>query len=177
LRADGQWGERGTNLLDTGAWFYEVYETADGRHVALGAIDARAGAEILRVLGLADDAGAPLPAHDDRASWPAMKERVAAVLRTRTRDEWCEPFAGSDACVAPVLDPDEAAEHPHNAARGTFVEVGGVVQPGPVPRFSRTVPAVGDPPPAPGAHTDEALADWGFSGHEIAGLRGAGAVR
>ena len=134
LRADGQWGERGTNLLDSGAWFYEVYETADGRYVSVGAIDPRARAEVLRVTGLADDAGGvaadgALPDPDDRAAWPAMKARMAAVVRTRTRDEWVAAFAGTDACVAPVLDPGEAPDHPHLRARGTFTEVDGVVQP------------------------------------------------
>jgi alpha-methylacyl-CoA racemase len=179
LRAAGQWGERGTNLLDSGAWFYEVYETADGRYVALGAIDERSRAELLRGIGLADDAdgGGPLPEVDDRASWPAMKARVAAVMRTRTRDEWCALLDGTDACLTPVLDPAEAPEHPHLRARGTFVELDGVVQPAPAPRFDRTPPAVGTPPPAPGEHTAEALVDWGFSAAEVDALRGEGAIR
>ena len=179
LRADGQWGDRGTNLLDSGAWFYEVYETADGRYVSIGAIDPRAQAEVLRVTGLADDVdgAGPVPAGDDRASWPATKARVAAVMRTRTRDEWTAAFAGTDACVAPVLDPGEAPDHPHLRARGTFTEVGGVVQPAPAPRFDRTPAAPGAPPPAPGEHTDEALADWGFAAAEIDALRAAGAIR
>jgi alpha-methylacyl-CoA racemase len=106
-----------------------------------------------------------------------MKVRMATLMRTRTRDEWCARLEGTDACFAPVLDPAEAPEHPHLRARGTFSEVGGVVQPAPAPRFSRTAPAVGAPPPAPGAHTAEALADWGFSAAEIAALRRGGAVR
>jgi len=179
LRADGRWGGRGTNLLDSGAWFYEVYETADGRYVSLGAIDERSRAELLRRTGLADDVdgGGPVPDADDPATWPAMKARVAALMRTRTRDDWCALLDGADACVAPVLDPDEAPHDPHLQARGTFTEVGGVVQPAPAPRFGRTVPTVAGPPPAPGQHTDEALADWGFSDGEIAALRAAGAIR
>ena len=179
LRAAGQWGERGTNLLDSGAWFYEVYETADGRYVSLGAIDGGSRAELLRRIGLADDVdgGGPVPDADDRASWPAMKARVAALMRTRTRDEWCALLEGTDACFAPVLDPGEAPEHPHLRERGTFTEVGGVVQPAPAPRFSRTPGAVTAPPPAPGEHTDEALADWGFAPDEIAALRDGGAIR
>ena len=179
LRAAGQWHERGTNLLDGGAWFYEVYETADGRYVSLGAIDARSCAELVRLTGLADDVdgGGPVPDPADRSSWPAMKVRMAALMRTRTRDEWCALLEGTDACFAPVLDPGEAPEHPHLRARGTFTEVGGVVQPAPAPRFSRSAAAVSTPPPAPGAHTAEALADWGFSAAEIAALRRGGAVR
>ena len=179
LRADGQWGDRGTNLLDSGAWFYEVYETADGRYVSIGAIDAGARAELVRRTGLADDVdgGGPVPDADDRASWPAMKARMAALMRTRSRDEWCALLEGTDACFAPVLDPGEAPGHPHVRARGTFTEVGGVVQPAPAPRFSRTPGAAGAPPPAPGEHTDDALADWGFSVDEIAALRDAGAIR
>lgn len=179
LRATGQWGERGTNLLDTGAWFYEVYETADGRYLSVGAIDPRSCAELLRITGLADDVdgGGPVPDQDDRSSWPAMKARLAARLRTRTRDEWCALFEGTDACVAPVLEPDEAVAHPHNRQRGTFVEVDGVVQPAPAPRFSRTPGAVAGPPPAPGQHTREALLTWGFASEEVDRLRASGAVR
>lgn len=175
LRADGRWGERGTNLLDTGAWFYEVYETADGRFVSFGAIDERAGRDLLARLGIP---AAYVPAsHSDPAGWPGMKERVAAVIRTRTRDEWCALLEGADVCFAPVLEPDEAPRHPHNLMRRTFTEVGGVVQPSPAPRFSRTRPVIAGPPPSPGEHTDEALADWGFSPAEIVDLRGAGALR
>ncbi|HEV7761145.1 MAG TPA: CaiB/BaiF CoA-transferase family protein [Acidimicrobiales bacterium] len=179
LRADGSWGERGTNLLDGGAWFYDTYETADGRYVSLGAIDARSCDELLRRTGLADDVdgGGPVPDPSDGASWPAMKRRMAALIKTRTRDEWCERLEGSDACFAPVLEPGEAPDHPHIRQRGTFTDVDGVVQPAPAPRFSRTAPAIAGPPPAPGEHTDEALLSWGFSADEIAGLRSAGAVR
>jgi alpha-methylacyl-CoA racemase len=179
LRAAGQWGERGTNLLDSGAWFYEVYETADGRFVSLGAIDERSRAELLRLTGLTDDVdgGGPVPDATDRSTWPAMKVRMAALMRTRTRAEWCALLEGSDACFAPVLDPGEAPDHPQVRARGTFTEVGGVVQPAPAPRFSRTAPALPAPPPAPGEHTDAALADWGFAAAEVAALRDRGAVR
>jgi alpha-methylacyl-CoA racemase len=178
LRADGGWGERGTNLLDGGAWFYDVYETADGRFVSVGAIDQRACAELLQRTGLADDVdgGGPVPDQADRSAWPAMRDRLAAVFRTRTRDEWCAVLEGTDACVAPLLDPGEAHEHPHLRERGTFVEVGGVIQPAAAPRFSRTAPTVAGPPPAPGAHTDEALLDWGFTAAEVADLRSMGAL-
>ncbi len=179
LRADGQWGERGTNLLDTGAWFYEVYETADGGFVSVGPIDERSCGELLRLTGLADDVdgGGPVPDQGDRSTWPAMKERLAAVFRTRTRDEWCEVLEGTDACFAPVLGPDEAPDHPQLRDRGTFCEVGSVVQPAPAPRLSRTPPAVQGPPPAPGEHTDAALADWGLAPDELATLHATGAIR
>jgi alpha-methylacyl-CoA racemase len=179
LRADGQWGARGTNLLDTGAWFYEVYETADGRYVSLGPIDARSCRELLERTGLAADVDGegPVPDQTDRAAWPAMKGRLAALMKTKTRDEWCALLEGTDACFAPVLGPDEAPRHPHLRERETFVEVDGVVQPAPAPRFSRTPPGVAGPPPRPGAHTEEALVDWGFSPDEIAVLQEALAVR
>ncbi len=170
----GLWNERrGTNLLDGGAPFYGVYETADGEHMAVGALEPKFYAELLGRLGL--DAG-DLPAPADRARWPQLRERLAAVFRTRTRAEWCELLEGSDACVAPVLRPSEAPAHRHNLERGTFVPVGGSPQPAPAPRFSRTPPTPPSPPPAPGQHTDEVLAAWGFDAAEIAGLRAAGAV-
>ncbi len=165
--------ERGANLLDTGAPFYEVYEAADGGHVAVGAIEPQFYAELLRVLGLDREPG--LPAQMDRSRWPEMKERLAAVFRTRTRDEWAAAFEGTDACVAPVLSPAEAPSHPHNVARATFVEVDGVVQPGPVPRFGRTPAAVQRPPSHPGADRD-ALADWGVDPGRVARLRDAGVI-
>jgi alpha-methylacyl-CoA racemase len=177
LRAVGDWGERGTNLLDGGAWFYDAYETFDGGFVSFGAIDPRARAELLRLTGLdtdTDDGGA---APDDRSAWPAMRDRLAARVRERTRDEWCAVFEGTDVCFAPVLGPEEAPDHPHVRARGTFTEVGGVVQPAPAPRFSRTPPAVAGPPPAPGEHTDAALSDWGFTAEEVQVLRHDGAIR
>ncbi|HLK45817.1 MAG TPA: CaiB/BaiF CoA-transferase family protein [Acidimicrobiales bacterium] len=165
--------ERGTNLLDTGAHFYEVYETADGGHVAVGAIEPRFYAALLEGLGLV---GAELPSQMDRTRWPEMKDRFAAIFKERTRDEWVARFEGSEACVAPVLSPSEAPRHPHNAARSTFVEVAGVVQPGPVPRFSRTPGAVSSPPDQPGASTVAALARWGIDGGRVDALRSAGAL-
>ena len=174
LRASGVWrDERGVNLLDTGAWFYEVYETADGGHVTLGSLEPPFYAELLRRSGLGDD----VPDQMDTGSWPAMKDRMAALVRTRTRDEWCARMEGSDVCFAPVLGPGEAAGHPHNAARGTFTTVAGVTQPAPAPRFSRTPGAIAGPPPQPGQHTDEALADWGLDPAAVDKLRSAGAIR
>jgi len=165
--------ERGTNLLDGGAHFYDVYETADGEYVAVGAIEPRFYAELLARLGL--DARAFEP-QMDRARWPAWKERLAAVFRSRTRAEWCALLEGSEACFAPVLTLAEAREHPHARARGAFVEVAGKPQPAPAPRFSRTPARIRRPPPRPGEHTDAALADWGFSGADLARLREAKAI-
>jgi alpha-methylacyl-CoA racemase len=177
LQASGAWGERGTNLLDTGAWFYEVYETADGRYVALGSIEPQFLEQMVGLTGLAGDGGGELPAQHDRSAWPAMKERMAALIRTRTRDEWCQVLEGTDSCFAPVLSAEEAAAHPHNAERRTFVTAGGVVQPAPAPRFSRTAPEIAGPPARAGEHTDATLVDWGFGSDEVGELRAAGAIR
>ncbi|HLZ70572.1 MAG TPA: CaiB/BaiF CoA-transferase family protein [Dehalococcoidia bacterium] len=174
MRAGGGFSDqRGTNLLDTGSHFYDVYETADGEYVSIGSIEPQFYAELLERAGLK---GEPLPAQMDRAQWPALKERVAAVFKTKTRDEWNQIMEGSDVCYAPVLSIPEAYEHPHNKARGTFVEVAGVRQPGPAPRFSRTRPEISRPPAHAGQHTNEVLARWGFAEGEIQKLRDAGAV-
>jgi alpha-methylacyl-CoA racemase len=175
LAAMGMWrAERGANLLDGGAPFYDVYETADGGYLAVGALEPAFYAELVARLGL--DAR-ELPEQMDRERWPLLRERLAAAFRTRTLAQWCELFDGSDACVAPVLSPGEAPEHPHNRAREAFVPVGGTLEPAPAPRFSRTAAARPAPPPSPGQHTDEVLAGWGgYSPEEIAALRVAGAV-
>ncbi|MGH6954008.1 MAG: CaiB/BaiF CoA transferase family protein, partial [Alphaproteobacteria bacterium] len=164
---------RGANILDGGAHFYGVYETKDGAHVALGAIEAKFYELLIERLGLA---GGGLPDQMDRGRWPEMRRRIAAVIKTRTREEWRRQLEGTDVCFAPVLNMDEAPQHPHNRARESFVEVDGVVQPGPAPKFSRTKPRVQSPPPAPGADTESALADWGFGADEIEQLKRAGAV-
>jgi alpha-methylacyl-CoA racemase len=175
LMAAGIWtGPRGTNLLDTGAHFYEVYETSDGGYIGVGAIEPQFYAELIRLMGLADT---EMPGQNDRPQWPAMKERFARVFASKTRKEWEEIFEGSDACAAPVLSPAEAPDHPHNRFRGTFTEVAGVVQPSPSPRFSATPGSIRRPPPNPGQHGDEALADWGVDEADIAGLRESGAIR
>jgi alpha-methylacyl-CoA racemase len=173
LAAAGLWSEeRGVNLLDSGAPFYDVYETADGAYMAVGALEPRFYAELLRGLGLDERA---LPAQHDRARWPELREQLAARFRSRTRAQWCQVFDGGDACVAPVLTPGEAPTHPHNRERGTFVPVGGVLQPAPAPRFGRTPCDPPAPPPPPG-DGGAALAAWGFSAEEVAGLRAAGAL-
>jgi alpha-methylacyl-CoA racemase len=174
LKAMGMWGpDRGTNLLDTGAHFYDVYETADGEFVSIGSIEPQFYAELLRLSGLE---GEDLPWQMDRDHWPALKEKVAAVFRQKTRDEWCVLMEGTDVCFAPVLSMDEAPGHPHNVHRATFTEVSGVTQPAPAPRFSRTEAEIQRPPPMAGEHTDEVLSAWGFDADRIAKLRDAGAV-
>ena len=148
----------GHNLLDTGAPFYEVYTCADGREIAVGALEPKFYAELLRLSGMDGVGGLAPDRRLDPAGWPAAKQRWAALFATRTRDEWAAIFEGSDACVAPVLSPTEAPEHPHNQARDTFVEVGGLTQPAPAPRFGRT-PA--EPPrPATAVSVEEVLAGW-----------------
>jgi alpha-methylacyl-CoA racemase len=174
FRQGGMWSEeRGVNMLDTGAPFYEVYDTADGRWFAVGAIERQFYAELIRLTGLDQE---ELPDQMDRSQWPAMKERFAAVFRTKTRQQWTDLFAGTDGCGAPVLSPWEAHEYPHNRERQTFVEVDGVVQPGPAPRFSRTPGAVQRPAPAAGQNTDEALKAWGIDDARVASLRHGGAI-
>ena len=155
---------RGTNLLDSGAHFYEVYETLDGKHVALAPIEPKFYAELLARIGA--DTG-ELPHTMDRAQWPVLKAKLASIIKTRTRAEWVEVLEGSDACFAPVLGMREAALHPHNRARGTFIEAGGHRQPNAAPRFSRTPSAVRGPPALPGAHTRAALGAWGVDSATI----------
>jgi alpha-methylacyl-CoA racemase len=174
FRQGGMWSDdRGVNMLDTGAPFYEVYETSDGKWFAVGAIERQFYAELIRIMGLDPD---DLPGQMDREQWPDMKKRFADVFRSRTRQEWTDAFAGTDGCGAPVLSPWEAHNHPHNRHRQTFVEVDGVIQPGPAPRFSRTPGSVQRPASVAGADTDEALAAWGVDDARIASLRQAGAI-
>jgi alpha-methylacyl-CoA racemase len=174
FRSLGVWhDERGTNLLDTGAPFYEVYETADGGHVAVGALEPGFYSQLLSVMELDPSS---LPPQMDRSSWPAMKERFASVFRTRSRDEWVARAEGKDACLAPVLSMSEAPADPHMSARSTFVEVAGVVQPAPAPRFERTPAAVSRPPGATGEGGDEALTEWGVPSATVSELRDAGVL-
>ncbi len=175
MKSMGVWNtERGTNLLDTGSHFYDVYECSDGEYVSIGSIEPQFYAELLQLSGLgAQDDLAP---QMDREQWPAMSERLADIFRSKSRDEWCEIMEHTDVCFAPVLSPEEAAQHPHNVARGTFVEVGGVTQAGPAPRFSRTSPEISRPSPHPGQHTDEILSQFGLDDDDIAKLHQTGAV-
>jgi alpha-methylacyl-CoA racemase len=172
MRDLGMWtDEAGTNLLDSGAHFYEVYECADGGHFAVGALEPQFYAELLRLLELDPEEFPQM----ERERWGEMKQAFAEVFKTRTRDEWAEVFDGSEACATPVLGLGEAPAHPHNETRGSFVEVGGKLQPAPAPRYSATPVAIPSPAPEPGANTDEALAAWGLDPAEIAQLRESGA--
>jgi alpha-methylacyl-CoA racemase len=174
MHAAGMWVDRrGENILDTGAHFYDVYETSDGAYVAIGSIEGKFYAELLRLTGLE---GQELPRQMDRTQWPALKKKLTEVFKTKSRAEWCKIMEGSEVCFAPVLNMAEAPKHPHNVHRGTFVEVEGVPQPAPAPRFSRTPSAIQRPPARPGEHTEEAMRDWGFSTAELEQLRGAGAI-
>lgn len=172
LKAMGQWTqERGSNLLDGGAHFYDTYPCSDGKWLSVGAIEPQFYALLLAKAGIEDPA---FTAQWDRSQWPVLKEKLAVVIASRTRDAWCALFEGTDACVAPVLDMDEAPTHPHNLSRRTFIDVAGVIQPAPAPRFSRT-PAGKPTPPQPDGDT-QVLADWGFSADELTRLRQQGAL-
>ena len=177
FRSIGMFDEnvRGGNLLDTGAHFYDVYECSDGEYISLGSIEPQFYAELMRLTGLADDPD--FAAQMDSARWPELKERIAGLFRTKTRDEWCEIMEHTDVCFAPVLRMSEAAAHPHNVERNTFIEVGGVTQPAPAPRFSRTAPAVSQPPAHAGQHTRDVLLDWGIPGERVDALLESGAAK
>ena len=174
FRAMGIWNdERGTNLLDTGAHFYDVFECSDGEYVSIGSIEPQFYAELREKLELTDE---KWDQQMSRSMWPELKAELAAIFKRRTRDEWCELMEHSDICFAPVLSMEEAPKHPHNVHRGTFVERNGIVQPGPAPRFSRTEAEIQRPPAHAGQHTDELLADVGYAAEEISALRQAGSV-
>jgi alpha-methylacyl-CoA racemase len=174
FKAMGMWSdEKGENLLDGGAHFYDTYETSDGKWVALGSIEPPFYALLLENAGLTDPAfQSPM----DRSQWPALKEKIAAVMKTKTRDQWDALMQGTDVCYAPVLSLTEAPEHPHNKARDTFVTIDGVIHPAPAPRFSRTKPEIQGVAPTGGQHNDEILNEWGFSSAEITELKSSGAV-
>lgn len=174
FKASGLWqGGRRNNMLDGGAHFYDTYRCADGKWISIGSIEPQFYALLLEKTGATDPAFAR---QMDRTAWPELREKLAALIARKTRDEWCEIMDATDVCFAPVLDLDEAPHHAHNVARETFVEVAGVTQPAPAPRFSATPGAIQGPPPKVGAHDREALADWGFSPAEIAALADAGAL-
>ena len=160
LQAQGQWQtERGSNLLDGGAHFYDVYETKDGKYVSVGPLEPHLYAELLEKLGVDQETFGPQYDHE---SWPELSEKLSALFRTRSRQEWCELLEGSDACFAPVLDFNEAVHHPHNRARKTHIEVGGMMQPAPAPRFSRTPAEVSFASHEPGSDFDAVIKDWGI---------------
>jgi alpha-methylacyl-CoA racemase len=168
--AAGSWSEeRAANILDTGAPWYEVYGTKDGKFVAIGSIEERFFEELISRLDLKN-----VPPQHDRSRWPEMKALFTRTFESKTRDEWCEVFEGSDACFAPVLGWSEAKNDPHNKARGSFVSVAGVVQPAPAPRFSRTPAEVPAAPPERGEGGRQALTEWGFGKEEIEQLESRG---
>lgn len=172
MRNAGMWaGGRGENMLDGGVPFYDVYEAADGRFVAVGALEEKFYADLVRVLGLAD-----APSRNDPANWPELRDRIAAAVKTRTRDEWADLARDTDACLAPVLTPAEAARHPYNAARGSFVDVSGALHPAPAPRFDRTPASVPTPPVKAGMNTGEVLADMGVADDRVMELRRSGVI-
>jgi alpha-methylacyl-CoA racemase len=176
LRAQGSWTDRrGANLLDGAAHFYGVYECADGRYVSVGAIEPQFYARLLEVLGLSDDPDF-LAGHRDQRLWPHLRARLAELFATRTQQEWCDLLGDRDACFAPVLSVADAPLHPHNAARGTFVDLDGVVQPAPAPRFSRSRHGRLRPPPPAGQHTRQLLSEHGLQPAEIENLISCGAV-
>ncbi len=174
LKAAGFWtDERGVNLLDGGAHFYDTYETADGKYISVGAIEPQFYELLLQHAGIEDP---DFKNQHDQKNWPALKEKITDIFKTKSRDEWCRIMEGTDICFAPVLSLDEAPDHPHNRERKTFVEVDGVLQPAPTPRFSKTPPELNSPPPQPGEHTKAVLAEFGFSAGEIDGLETVGAI-
>jgi len=174
LTALGVWNpERGTNMLDTGAHYYDVYECADGGLISIGSIEPQFYAELVRIAELDDP---QFQKQQSRSEWPELKQKIEAVFKTKTRDEWCALMEHTDVCFAPVLSLEEAPKHPHNVARQTFVERDGIVQPAPAPRFSRTAPEIQRSPSHPGQQTDEILAEVGLDESAIASLRDAGAI-
>jgi alpha-methylacyl-CoA racemase len=170
IRASGGWSDtRGENVLDGGSHFYAIYRTSDGGHITVASGEPKFYAELLRFTGIDQDPD--LPAQHDKAKWPMMRARLAAIFASKTRDQWCALAEGRDICFAPLLTMQEAIDHPHNRARGTFIEIDGVVQPAPAPRFSRTVPATPTGPRPSGVDTEETLQRWGFTAEEVAALR------
>jgi alpha-methylacyl-CoA racemase len=165
---------RGTNLLDTGAHFYDVYQCRDGEYISIGSIEPQFYAELLRLTGLDDDP--EFAKQMDKSSWPHLKERLTTLFATKPRDEWCTLMEGTDVCFAPVLKMSDAAQHPHNVDRGTFVDIAGTLQPAPAPRFSRTHAEIAMPPAHPGQHSTEILRDWGFDAARIDDLIASRAV-
>ena len=174
FKAMGVWeDERESNMLDGAAHFYDTYETSDGKYVSIGSIEPQFYALLIELAGLDKEEFAP---QMDKAQWPQLKEQLASVIKTKTRDEWCEIMEGSDVCFAPVLSMSEAPSHPQNQARQSFVELGGVVQPAPAPKFSRTAPATPKLPAPTGGDTDAVLLAAGYTQDDLVRLREAGAL-
>jgi len=176
LDALGTWGPRGTNLLDGGAHFYNVYECADGEYVSLASYEPKFYANLLALIAPLGFADLDPAQQMDKAQWPALRGRLADLFHTRPAEAWVEFFGGHEVCFAPILSMSEARAHPHNVERATFVDVGGAPQPAPAHRFDRTPSAVQGPPVAAGADTDTALTEWGFTDAEVSELKAAGAI-
>jgi len=172
-QAGGWSDESGANLLDSGAPFYDVYETKDGRYVSIGSIEPQFYAELIEKLGLG---GEPLPGQNDREGWPVLRKRFSEVFRGKTRDEWCEIMEGSDVCFAPVLTMAESREHPHAKARGSFRDINDALHPQPAPRFSRTQAEIRQPADLAGRSSEEALEGWGIDAERVKKLRESGGV-
>lgn len=173
FRAVGTWtDQRGTNLLDTGAPFYDTYETLDGKFVAIGAIEPQFYRDLCQRLGVDVDCGAQL----DESQWPALRVKLAGIFKSRSRADWCERLENSDSCFAPVLSLGEAPKHPHNAERQTFIDIDGVVQPAPAPRFSKTPATVPSSPDSPASNTEAVLRDLGYTSDEIDVMKASGAI-
>ena len=176
FKAMGVWkDEAGVNRLDGGAPYYDTYVCADGKFISIGSIEPQFYALLRKHTGL--DADPAFDAQDDQSQWGVLKDKLTALFKTKTRDEWCEAMEMTDVCFAPVLSLEEAPQHPHNVARGTFIDVGGVIQPAPAPRYSETVVDTPTPSPKVGAHSDEILLGLGFHAERIAAIRANGAVR
>jgi alpha-methylacyl-CoA racemase len=174
MAGGGMWtSERGTNLLDSGAHFYDTYTCKDGKWISIGSIEPQFYALLMEKAEIDDP---EFQKQMDRSAWPSLSAKLTELFLTKTRDEWCDIMEGTDICFAPVLNIDEAPHHPHNKARETFVEIEGITQPAPAPRFSRTENEIQGPPPAPGEHTDEILNAWGFSVDSITELHDKGAI-
>jgi alpha-methylacyl-CoA racemase len=174
MKALGMWQEElGTNILDSGAPWYDTYATSDGKFIAIGSVEQRFFQELLARMAIDP---ATMPGQFDRARWPEMRERFTDVFKSKSREQWCEVMQGADACFAPVLTLSEAPLHPHNRTRNTFIDIEGVIQPAPAPRFSRSQTTIPHGPPVIGANADEILDGWGFEPHEISALRDAGAL-
>ncbi len=174
LKAVGDWSEeRESNLLDGAAHFYATYECADGKYISIGSIETAFYELLLEKTGLHE---AEMEPQNDKAKWPELKKRLKRVFLTKTRDQWCEIMEGTDVCFAPVLGMEEAPSHAHNRARKTFVEIDGITQPAPAPRFDRTQPEVQGSSPVPGEHTEQILSGWGFKDLEIMLLAECGAI-
>jgi len=174
MRAQGAWSDvRGENPIDGASPWYQVYATRDGHYVTVANVEQKFHDELLRLMGLD---GENLPAQHDRQNWPRLRARLAELFKSKTRAEWCAQLEGAETCFAPVLTIPEAMAHPHNRARGTFIELDGVMQPAPAPRFSRSQPEAPRLPDEPGGDAPALLADWGFSGQEVDALRAHGAV-